>query len=122
MTTQYDPAAFTVAYAWVRPGMIAAQLRISLTAVPGGKTHTHIRYLYTGLSPTGSTELERRYTPQWFREKMQAWETAINHYLRTGQLLETTALAQAGPRAPRFLILTSAQSKIKDTEALPWTN
>ena len=30
MVTHYDPAAFTIAYAWVEPGMIATQLRISL--------------------------------------------------------------------------------------------
>jgi hypothetical protein len=28
-----------------------------------------------------------RYTPEWFQKKMQGWEAAINHYLRTGALI-----------------------------------
>jgi hypothetical protein len=90
MVTHYDPAAYTIAYAWVEPGMIATQLRISLAPAPGGKTYAHIRYLYTGLSPAGNRTLER-YTPDWFREKMQGWEAAINHYLRTGNLISGAA-------------------------------
>ena len=38
MLTHYDPATYTIAYAWVEPGMIATQLRISLAPAPGGKT------------------------------------------------------------------------------------
>jgi hypothetical protein len=86
MTTHYDPAAFTIAYAWVQPGMIATQLRIWLSPAPGGRTSTHIHFLYTGLSPAGNARLER-YTPEWFRSKMQGWETAIDYYLRTGKLI-----------------------------------
>ena len=87
MTTHYDPAAFTIAYAWVQPGLIATQLRISLAPAPGGQTRAHIRFVYTGLSPAGNATLAG-YTPELFHEKMQGWETAINHYLRTGTLLQ----------------------------------
>jgi hypothetical protein len=90
LATHYDPAAFKVAYAWVQPGMIATQLRISLAPAAGGTTCAHIRYLYTGLSPEGNAILDR-YTPEWFREKMQGWEAAINHYLRTGKLIPKAA-------------------------------
>jgi len=88
--THYDPQTYTIAYAWVEPGMIATQLRISLAPAPGGKTFAHIRYLYTGLSPAGNSTLER-YTADWFRGKMQAWESAINHYLRAGSLISGAA-------------------------------
>jgi hypothetical protein len=88
MVTHYDPAAFTIAYAWVRPGMIATQLRISLSPAPGGKTHTHICYLYTGLSAAGNVAVDR-YNPDWFWSKMQSWEKAINYYLRNGSLIQT---------------------------------
>ena len=54
---------------------------------PGGKTSAHIRYVYTGLSPEGNGVVDR-YTPEWFAGKMQGWETAINHFLSTGRLLE----------------------------------
>ena len=90
MVTHYDPGAYAIAYAWVEPGMVATQLRISLAPAPGGKTNARIRYLYTGLSAAGNAMLER-YTPDWFRNKMQGWERAINHYLRTGKLIPAAA-------------------------------
>ena len=90
MVTHYDPAAYQIAYAWVEPGMIATQLRISLAPAPGDKTTTRICYLYTGLSPAGNAVLER-YTPEWFRSKMESWERAINHYLATGKLVQAEA-------------------------------
>lgn len=90
MVTHYDPAGLAISYAWVQPDMIATQLRISLAPAPGGKTTSQIRNLYTGLSPAGNAVLER-YTPEWFRSKMQSWETAINHYLRNGSLIPAAA-------------------------------
>ena len=90
MVTHYDPTAFTIAFAWIEPGMIATQIRIALGPAPGGKTRAHIRYLYTGLSPAGNAALER-YTPEWFRSKMQSWETAINYFLRNGSLIQAGA-------------------------------
>jgi hypothetical protein len=90
MVTNYDPAGFRIAYAWVQPGMIATQLRISLAPAPGSKTNTCIRFLYTGLSAAGNAALER-YTPEWFRNKMESWQRAINHYLVTGKLLQAAA-------------------------------
>ena len=90
MVTRYDPGTYAIAYAWVQPGMIAAQLRITLAPAPDGKTRAHIRYLYAGLSLAGNAALEH-YTPEWFRNKMQHWEAAINHYLRTGRLIPADA-------------------------------
>ena len=90
MVTHYDPAAFRIAYAWVQPGMIATQLRISLAPASGGTTSARIRYLYTGLSPAGNAALDG-YTPEWFQSKMQSWEGAINHYLRNGNLIPKSA-------------------------------
>ncbi len=90
MTTHYNPAAFTIAYAWVQPGMIATQLRISLSPAPGNKTRAHIHFLYTGLSPAGNAVLDR-YTTEWFRSKMRNWETAINYFLRNGTLIQAAA-------------------------------
>ncbi|MBZ5515621.1 MAG: hypothetical protein LAN62_12430 [Acidobacteriia bacterium] len=85
LVTDCDPGAFRIAFAWVQPGLVATQLRIALEPAPGGKTLAHIRYLYTGLSPAGNALVER-YTPEWFTHKMQSWEAAINHFLRTGKI------------------------------------
>jgi hypothetical protein len=90
MVTHYDPSAFKISFAWIEPGMIATQLRISLAPAPGGKTNARIGYLYTGLSPAGNAVLDR-YTAEWFRSKMQSWETAMNYFLNNGSLIQAAA-------------------------------
>jgi len=90
MCTHYDPAALTIAYAWVEPGLVATQLRIALAPAPGGKTRSHIRFSYTALSEAGNAVVDR-YTQAWFEKKMLGWEEAINHYLRTGQMIRAAA-------------------------------
>jgi hypothetical protein len=89
MVTDYDPASFRISYAWVNPGLVAAQIRICLSRSSGGQispghTNAFIQYTYTGLSTEGNREV-KRYDQKWFRHKMQSWEAAINHYLQTGK-------------------------------------
>ncbi|HUA16244.1 MAG TPA: hypothetical protein VMG31_13180 [Verrucomicrobiae bacterium] len=86
IVTDYDPVALRIGYLWVDAGRIITELRIQLERGGEGETRTHIRYRYTGLSPEGNRDLER-YTEEWFASKMRHWETAINHYLRTGRKL-----------------------------------
>jgi len=87
IVTEYDPLAFRIAFVWVNPGLIATQLQIQLQPASDGLTSAHIQYTYTGLSAEGNKEVGR-YNEAWFRDKMQGWETAINHYLRTGKCIE----------------------------------
>ncbi|HUI53075.1 MAG TPA: hypothetical protein VLX60_14920 [Terriglobales bacterium] len=134
IVTEYDSAAFRIAFVWVDPGMVTAQIRIQLEPAPaatsashslegvlpsqklaaerrqnkahgvsrgykavnneapegrkiGDATTAHIQYTYTALSPEGNREVER-FTETWFRHKMQSWESAINHYLRTGKRID----------------------------------
>jgi len=84
ITTVYDPAAFRVGYVWINPGLVAAEILIELAPAGQSETRAHIRYRYTGLSPEGNREVER-YDQKWFQGKMQSWESAINHFLRTGK-------------------------------------
>lgn len=84
MCVDYDPAAFRIAYVWIKPGRVSADLRIQLVRDDKGLTQSHIRYQYTGLTPEGNLELES-YDRAWFEAKMRGWETAINHYLTTGK-------------------------------------
>lgn len=90
MVTDFDPTAFCIGFAWMNPGLVTAQIRIVLTRNARGTTSAHISYTYTGLSPAGNREVER-YDEQWFRHKMRSWETAINHYLRTGKKIDASA-------------------------------
>ncbi len=84
MVTEYDPVAFRIGFVWMNPGLLATQIRIRLERESGDRTTTQIQYAYTGLSERGNAEVER-YDEAWFREKMQSWEAAINHYLNTGK-------------------------------------
>ncbi len=87
VVTDYDPGSFRIAFAWVNPGLVAAQIRISLSKKSPDSTQAHIRYSYTGLSTEGNREVER-YDQKWFVHKMQSWEAAINHYLQTGKRMD----------------------------------
>ena len=91
LVTEYDPSKFRIAFVWVNPGHVAAEIGISLTRNQRGTTTARIRYTYTGLSPAGNQEVER-YDQKWFEQKMQGWELAINHYLRTGKSIGKAAL------------------------------
>ena len=91
LVSEYDPATFRIAFAWVNLGQVAAQIEISLKKNSQGTTTAVNRYTYTGLSPAGNRELER-YDQKWFEQKMQGWEAAINHYLRTGKAIGVAVL------------------------------
>jgi hypothetical protein len=86
VVTEYDAKTFRIAFAWVNPGTVAAQIYISLER-SAANTKTLVRYTYTGLSPEGNHEVER-FDENWFRHKMQSWEAAINHYLWTGRRID----------------------------------
>lgn len=86
VTTEHDPANFRIAFVWVNPGFVTAQIQIELHSKAESKTEAHIRYCYTGLSDKGNREVEG-YSQAWFQTKMQSWEAAINHYLQTGKLI-----------------------------------
>jgi hypothetical protein len=86
IVTHYDPAAFRISFAWVTPALLAAEINIALAANESGTTRARIRYTYTGLSEAGNSVIEK-YDEDWFRSKMSSWETAINHYLKTGKLI-----------------------------------
>lgn len=89
VVTDYDPESFRIAFVWVNPGLVVAQIRISLSRSTEAPDHTSalIRYTYTGLSAEGNREVER-YDQAWFQQKMQSWEKAINHYLQTRRRID----------------------------------
>jgi len=87
VVTEYDPVQFRIAFAWVTPASVAAQINICLKAKSAHETTAHIHYTYTGLSEKGNQEVER-YNRVWFEHKMQSWQAAINHYLRTGKKID----------------------------------
>lgn len=88
IVTEYDPASFTIGFVWVNPNLATAQIKIRLDAKTSDETLARIRYTYTGLSERGNREIDQ-YDEEWFRNKMQSWEAAINHYLETGRKVDS---------------------------------
>ncbi len=85
--TRHDPQAFEVKMYKVTPDQTVGKLEISLEADGKSATHAKIAYQFTSLGPAGDKFLEG-FTSAWYKEFMQIWEKAMNHYLKTGKLLE----------------------------------
>jgi hypothetical protein len=81
--TDYDARNFRIAFVWLNPGHAVCRISIELSPAPQGNTHAEVSYTYTGLSEAGNRVLQR-YDEAWFQGKMRGWESAINHYLKTG--------------------------------------
>ncbi len=90
VVTEYEPDMKRIAFAWVWPGMVSNRLTIRLEPQRESQTRAEISYEYTALSEEGERELDR-WDEAWFTAKMKGWEVAINHYLRTGKLVEAQA-------------------------------
>ena len=86
IVTHYRPAEFEIAFAWVRPEMLACRLEIFLSPAAPDSTRALWRYTYTALSPAGERELERM-DAAWFKHRMRRLEAAINHYLEHGSII-----------------------------------
>jgi len=77
---------FEVAFAWVRPQMLATRFEIRLSPAGQGQTRAHWRYTYTALSATGERELEGM-DAAWFERRMRRLEKAMNYYLEHGAII-----------------------------------
>ena len=86
VVTRHDPAALEVEMFKVTPGHTVAKLEIALAANDSNGTRAEVSYEYTSLGPSGD-EFLKEFTAEWYVGLMQNWESAINHYLETGELL-----------------------------------
>ena len=86
LITRHDPVNFEIAFAWVRPQLLATQLEICLSSAGHDRATSRIRYTYTALSPEGERELAGMGS-EWFERRLRAWETAINYYLDQGEII-----------------------------------
>ena len=84
--TRYVPEAGQVEMVKHTPGVTFVKLSISLEPAPGKTTCATITYSLTALSRAGEQALAE-FTEEHYATMMQAWEKAMNHYLKTGVLL-----------------------------------
>jgi hypothetical protein len=68
------------------PGILVTKLEIQVTAVTEGMAKAVITYSKTSLSTLGDNDLAG-FTKEYFEVFMDSWEKAMNHYLKTGEML-----------------------------------
>jgi len=86
--SDHDPASGRVGMIKVIPGHTVTRLQASLQADGKGHTRATIAYEFTALGADGE-RFVAGCTADWYRQFMANWETAMNHYLATGEKLAT---------------------------------
>lgn len=86
VVTRHDPRALQVEMVKVAPGHTVTCLEVSLAPRGSDGTWAEVNYEFTAIGPAGDRFLDAC-TPAWYREFMQRWETAMNHFLETGRAL-----------------------------------
>ena len=84
--TQYDNERRRVEMIKHTPGVTFVKLSISLEAIFEDRTRATITYSYTSLGEEGDQALAA-FTEEAYKTTMAAWEKAMNHYLKTGEML-----------------------------------
>ena len=84
--TRYEPGKGRVEMVKHTPGITFVKLNIALEQIADKKTRAVVTYSFTALSSDGDRVLET-FTEESYNTMMRAWETAMNHYLKTGELL-----------------------------------
>lgn len=90
VTTEHNSTEHIVEFVKVTPGHTVGHISIQLQAAREGGATATITYQYTALSPTGEAFV-RGFTEDAYAMFMQQWKRQLNHYLQTGQRLETDA-------------------------------
>lgn len=85
--TQHDPINHKIEFLRVTPGENIVKINIELELINPNQTETQIRYQYTGLNPDQNSFIENELEDS-FKQNMIYWEAAINHYLKTGEMLQ----------------------------------
>ena len=86
IVSRHAPDDFQVEMYKVTPGLTVGKLAISLTASSADITKAQISYEFTSLGTDGDAFLES-FTTERYENFMRGWEAAMNHYLKTGELL-----------------------------------
>jgi len=84
--TRHDAGAGILEMVKVTPEHSVCKIEIALHASGERGTSADVAYGYTALGPMGEAFLDA-FTAEWYRDFMQEWETALNHYLDTGTMI-----------------------------------
>jgi hypothetical protein len=77
---RYDPAALSVAYDRITPGIRAVLVEVRCEADADDSTRAHVTYTATALSEDGNA-IVAAFTEAHYATMLDEWETAINRHL-----------------------------------------
>ena len=83
---RHEPEKWFVEMLRILPRVTACRLEIQLTA-HGDECFADVTYSHTSIGPAGD-EFVAKFTVGYYRNFMQVWENALNHFLKTGHQLE----------------------------------
>lgn len=84
--TRHEPERWFVEMLKILPGMTACRLQIQLSE-NGDGCFADVTYSHTSIGAAGD-EFVAKFTAEYYRNFMQEWEKALNHFLKTGRRLE----------------------------------
>jgi hypothetical protein len=87
--TRHEPEFGFVEMLKITPSVTACRLAIQVRAAPIG-SEAQVTYSHTSLGPSGD-RFVAEFTEAYYAKFMQEWESRMNHYLRTGQALQSEA-------------------------------
>jgi hypothetical protein len=79
--TRHEPEKWFVEMLKILPGVTACRLQIQLSENDIG-CFADITYSHTSIGPAGD-EFVAKFTADYYRQFMQAWEEELNHFLKT---------------------------------------
>jgi len=85
--TRYEREQLFVEMLKISPGVTACRVSIQLFG-EGAECTADVTYTHTSLGPSGD-EFVAKFTAEYYRKFMQAWEKELNHFLTTGCRLQT---------------------------------
>jgi hypothetical protein len=89
--SEHDHARGVVEFVRVMAGLVASTLRVTIADGGDGTSAVDITYVITPISDEGGRYAAARYEGEEFLDSIRWWETSLNHYLRTGECLRTSA-------------------------------
>lgn len=90
LMTVHDPVDHRLEIIKIIPGMVIGTINVALAADDESACTADITYAYTALSDHGKRALDE-FTEEHFKGFMKTWESELNHYLKTGARLESSA-------------------------------
>jgi hypothetical protein len=86
IVSNYKPISYCIEYLKIEPDIKIGRIEIVCSDAGNHKTAVSVTYSYTSLGKEGNLFLET-FTVDFFIEYLSYWEKAINHYLRTGEMI-----------------------------------